>query len=279
MKFPEASIDDVRTYWNLRPCNVKHSKAQPGTIRYFNDIEKRKYFVEPHIPRFAGFAQWYNKDVLEVGCGIGTDTMNFARAGARVVAVDLSAESLKIASQRAKLMAPYENIQFIEGNAEELPKVLSLKEKYDLVYSFGVLHHTPHPEEAFRQLRNYLKPDGELRIMVYNRFSTKAFAVTKGRIWRDDLIAKHSEAQTGCPVTYSYTKKSLEKMLFKCGYLVKDIKIDHIFPYSIPEYVNYEYKKRWYWRILPKPVFRWMERHFGWHLCATAIRNPKWSFS
>ena len=63
--------------------------------------EKRKYFVEPHIPAFAQFERWKGKKVLEVGCGIGTDAINFARAGARVTAVDLSDESLKLAKQRA----------------------------------------------------------------------------------------------------------------------------------------------------------------------------------
>jgi hypothetical protein len=76
--FRDTSIDRVRDYWNRRPCNVRHSPAPPGTRSYFDQVEERKYLVEPHIRRFAQFDRWSGKRVLEIGCGIGTDTMNFA---------------------------------------------------------------------------------------------------------------------------------------------------------------------------------------------------------
>ncbi len=78
------SIERVRTYWDTRPCNIRHSPRQVGTREYFAEVEARKYFVEPHIPRFAQFDRWSGKHVLEVECGIGTNTINFARNGARV---------------------------------------------------------------------------------------------------------------------------------------------------------------------------------------------------
>ena len=99
----QPSIQTVQSYWNARPCNIRHSPLPIGTKEYFDEVEKRKYFVEPHIPGFAQFERWKGKKVLEVGCGIGTDTINFARGGALVTAVDLSEESLKIARQRAKV--------------------------------------------------------------------------------------------------------------------------------------------------------------------------------
>ncbi len=86
--FRRVSIDAIREFWDGRPCNVRHSPSAVGTKQYFDEVERRKYFVEPHIPVFAEFDRWKGKRVLEVGCGIGTDTMNFARAGAEVSAVD-----------------------------------------------------------------------------------------------------------------------------------------------------------------------------------------------
>ena len=109
--------------------------------------------------------------------------------------------------------------------------------------------------------------------MVYNRFSWKVLWILlsygKGAFWNiDQLIARYSEAQTGCPVTYSYTKKSLAKLLD--GFRVETTGVDHIFPYIISEYKQYRYKKVWYFRLIPEKMFRWLERHFGWHLMATA---------
>ena len=72
-----TAIDKVKDYWNERPCNIRHSHKEVGTRQYFDEVEARKYFVEPHIPRFAEFESWQGKKVLEIGCGIGTDTINF----------------------------------------------------------------------------------------------------------------------------------------------------------------------------------------------------------
>src|SRR5215470_15423837 len=97
------SVEDVRRYWNARPCNIRHSPKPVGSREYFDEVEARKYFVEPHIPGFADFERWRDKRVLEIGCGIGTDTINFARHGASVAVAELSDESIRVAEQRAEI--------------------------------------------------------------------------------------------------------------------------------------------------------------------------------
>lgn len=272
-EFTDVSIQKVKDYWNARPCNIRHSTAEIGTEEYFNQVEARKYFVEPHIPAFAEFEKWRGKKVLEIGCGIGTDTMNFARAGATVTAVDLSAESIKLAKKRAEVFGLTDKIEFYEANAEKLSEFIP-PQKYDLVYSFGVIHHSPHPEKIVEQIRqNFVHENTRLKLMVYYRTSWKVFWMLlqeKGKFWKlDEIIAKHSEAQTGCPITYSYTKSSV-KDLVGDGFKIEDIFVDHIFPYQIPKYVKYEYEMEWYWKMLPKSVFRALEKKLGWHLCLTA---------
>lgn len=275
--FVETSIQKVSEYWNARPCNIRHSPKPVGTREYFDEVEARKYFVEYHIPGFADFERWRDKRVLEIGCGIGTDTINFARHGAAVTAIDLTEGSLEVARQRAEVFGLQDRIRFIQANAEELSSFVPV-ESYDLVYSFGVIHHTPQPERVLDQIRKYVKPGTEVRIMVYNRWSWKVlwilFVYGKGRFWKlNRLVADYSEAQTGCPVTYSYSRRGGRRWLERHGFRVTRVFVDHIFPYSIPEYVRYEYKKVWYFRWIPQALFRGLERMFGWHLCL--IAEPK----
>ena len=275
--FEDTPLTRVADYWNARPCNIRHSTKPVGTREYFDEVEARKYMVEPHIPGFAEFERWRGKKVLEIGCGIGTDTINFARAGAQVTSVDLTEKSLEVARQRAKVFGFEDRIRFIQANAERLSDYVPL-EPYDLIYSFGVIHHTPHPERVLDEIRKYMKPDSTLKIMVYNRWSWKVlwilFVYGKGRFWKlDRLIADSSEAQTGCPVTYSYSRASGRRLLEDHGFRVTRTMVDHIFAFSIPEYVQYRYKKVWYFRWMPRPLFRALERAFGWHLCLTA--EPK----
>jgi SAM-dependent methyltransferase len=271
--FGEVPIDRVREFWDRRPCNIRHSPAPVGTRLYFDEVEARKYFVEPHIPGFADFTRWSGRRVLEIGCGIGTDTINFARAGAEITAVDLSGASLEMASRRAEVFGLHDRVRFIQADAERLVDAVP-PGRFDLVYSFGVIHHSPHPERIIDQIGRFLAPGGCLKLMVYHRYSWKVLATVlgsgKGRFWQaDELIARHSEAQSGCPVTYVYSRAELRRLLGE-RYHVQDMFVEHIFPYRVADYVQYRYRKVWYFRYLPSAVFRGMERRWGWHLCVTA---------
>jgi 2-polyprenyl-3-methyl-5-hydroxy-6-metoxy-1,4-benzoquinol methylase len=270
----EKSIREVERYWDACPCNIRHSRKPIGSREYFDEVEARKYLVEPHIPAFADFARWRDKRVLEVGCGIGTDSINFARAGARLTAVDLSSESIRIARERAEIFGVADRIDFRQANAEELASAVH-GEPYDLVYSFGVIHHTPNPEAALAEMRRLIAPGGVLKLMIYHRRSWKVFSILafeeRGRFWRaDELIAKHSEAQTGCPVTFAYTRHEARELVERNGFVVRDLEVDHVFPYRVRDYVAYRYVKEPYFRWMPEPLFRAFEHRFGWHLLITA---------
>ena len=272
--FENKPITEVRDYWNRRPCNIRHSPKPVGSKEYFDEVEQRKYFVEPHIPGFAQFSKWQGKKVLEIGCGIGTDTMNFARAGATVTAVDLSEKSIEVAKQRAEVFGLGDRIRFYQANAEELSQVVPV-EPYDLIYSFGVIHHTPRPDRVVEQLKAYSKPGTTLKVMVYHRYSFKVLWIMlkygKLQFWKtNEIVTQHAEAQFGCPIAYIYSKKQGRALLEQHGFKTSDDKLDHIFPYVIPEYVQYRYRKVWYFRWMPEFLFRALERGFGWHLCLTA---------
>lgn len=273
-EFIKVPIERVKDFWDRHPCNLHHSPKRVGTKEYFEEVEARKYYIEPHILRFAEFARWRGKRVLEIGCGIGTDTINFARSGAWVTAVELSEKSLEIAKQRSEIYGFQKRIQFYCGNAEELSAFVPV-EPYDLIYSFGTIHHTPHPEGVIAQMRHYVRPGSTVKIMVYHRYSWKALWILltygKGRFWRlTELITQYSEAQSGCPATYTFTPKQMKNTLVRHGFRIIEMWVDHIFAYRIADYVQYRYVKVWYFRRMPAVLFRWLERHFGWHLCVTA---------
>ena len=116
--FSAVPIDKVKEFWDRRPCNIRHSNKPIGTREYFDEVEKRKYFIEPHIPGFAEFEKWYGKRVLEIGCGLGTEEINFARHGADLTVIEVSQESLDIAKKRFKVYGLHAH--FILGNADNL---------------------------------------------------------------------------------------------------------------------------------------------------------------
>src|ERR1700730_606841 len=169
--FSTVSIDTVKEFWNKRPCNVKHSNKTVGSREYFDEVEQRKYFVEPHIPPFAEFNKWHGKHVLDIGCGIGTQAINFARNGAILTVIELSEESLALAKKRFSVYGL--NANFILGNAEDLDTLLPKGATFDLIWSFGVIHHSPYPEKILKKCNAFLKDDGEIRMMVSAKLSYK----------------------------------------------------------------------------------------------------------
>lgn len=269
-----GSIQDVRTYWNRRPCNIRHSKQPVGSREYFDEVEARKYLVEPHIQGFAQFERWKGKKVLEIGCGIGTDSINFARAGADLTIVELSEESLAVCRQRFCVYGL--QAKFFNRNAEELTSFLPT-EPYDLIYSFGVIHHTPHPERVLQQIKRYCHQETEIRLMLYSKWSWKVFWIIlrdgKAQFWKtDEMVRRYSEAQTGCPVTFYYSFRDVRRLL--ADFSILEIKKDHIFPYAIDKYINYKYQWVWYFRWMPTVLFRWLEGKFGWHTLVVARMKP-----
>lgn len=181
---------------------------------------------------------------------------------------------MDLAKQRVEVYGLQDRIRFYLGNAEELSHLVPV-EPYSLVYSFGVIHHTPNPHRVIEQMCNYVTSGTTIKLMVYHRYAWKVLWILlkygRGQFWRlRELVARHSEGQTGCPVTHIFTRREICELLARYGASVTNAQIDHIFPYRIPDYLEHRYSKVWYFRWMPSPLFRFLERHVGWHLCVTA---------
>jgi ubiquinone/menaquinone biosynthesis C-methylase UbiE len=156
----------VRDFWQEHPCGTKFADAEVGTREFYAAVEEHRYRVEWHIPAAAGFDRARGLRVLEIGCGLGTDGARFARAGAVYTGVDLTEAAVSLARRRFEV----EGLrgEFRVADAERLDFA---DESFDLVYSHGVLHHTPDTEAAVREVRRVLKPGGRAVVMLYHRDS------------------------------------------------------------------------------------------------------------
>jgi len=161
---------------------------------------------------------------------------------------------------------------FYCGNIEDLSSFLPAQ-RFDLIYSFGVIHHTPNPQRVLAAIQSFCSPETQVQIMLYSKWSWKVLWILltygHGAIWKlQELVRTYSEAQSSCPVTYYYSFREIAH-LFK-GYEILAIRKEHIFPYIIEKYVQYQYERPWYFRALPRPVFRWLEHQLGWHTLVVA---------
>ena len=163
----EAELKErVRAFWQAHPCGTKFSDAETGTCEFFDRVEQHRYEKEWHIPQAADFASARGLRVLEIGCGMGTDGAQFAKAGAIYTGVDLTEAAIDLARQRFELSGLQG--EFRVADAEKLGFA---NDSFDLVYSHGVLHHTPDITASVREIHRVLKPGGRAVVMLYHRGS------------------------------------------------------------------------------------------------------------
>lgn len=156
----------VREFWQQHPCGTKFSDAEMGSREFFERVEAHRYEKEWHIQSAADFAGTRGLKVLEIGCGLGTDGAQFARAGADYTGIDLTDAAIELARKRFAVS----NLKgsFLVSDAENLDFP---NDSFDLVYSHGVLHHTPDIAAAVHEIHRVLKPGGRAMVMLYHRGS------------------------------------------------------------------------------------------------------------
>lgn len=246
--------ETVKKFWDDRPCNIKHSDKPIGTKEYFEEVTTRKYKVEPHILAFANFPEWKDKDVLEVGCGIGTAAQSFTEHGARYTGIDVSERSIELARKRLDLFGLPGDVQ-----VQDIQSWRSGK-KYDLIYSFGVLHHIRDLPSALENIRTMLKPGGVFKMMMYAENSWKKMCIDAG--------LDQYEAQSGVPIANTYTHEEIRDLVKDFGGEVT-IEQDHIFQWNVDEYKKYNYVREPWFEAMPPELVRALETRFGWHLMIT----------
>jgi len=158
----------AREQWGQDPCGAEYDREHElGTREFFDRVERHRYHeYAAWMPRLMEFEKFRDKRLLEIGCGMGTDLLQFARGGARCTGIDLTPRSIEITRHHFRLYGADGNFMISDG--EHLP---FCTESFDVVYSNGVLHHTPNTAGAIREVHRVLRPGGVAKVMLYHRTS------------------------------------------------------------------------------------------------------------
>ena len=196
---------EVQRFWNTEPCGTRYL----GTREDFDEHARARYTLEPYIRDFAGFGRAAGKRVLEIGVGMGADYLEWLKVGALATGVDLSSASLERARQRCVMAGHRSDLGL--ADAENLP---FSENTFDIVYSYGVMHHSADPAQCVREARRVLKPGGQLRIMIYHHPSLTGLMLwlrhgfLRGKSLRQ-AVFDHLES----PGTNSYTQEEALRLL------------------------------------------------------------------
>ena len=217
-------IKEIQQWWNNHLPQRNYSDKELYSNGWFDEIEEKRYNVYyKFFPEVLQFTKWENKKVLEIGCGIGTDIIQFAKNKAIVTAIDLTENGVKATKKRFKMYGLKGNI--FQANACNLPFESNI---FDLVYSMGVMHHIPNIQKAIDEAYRVCKPNGKIIILLYAKgWKHYVFRVILNKFWPEKKKDKNSE-MWGCPLTYVFSKREV-KRLFRGNVSIKRYRLGAFF--------------------------------------------------
>ncbi len=248
-----ASKIDIAEFWNEAACGEELYLSSLSADGFLQQAQIR-YELEPYIIDFAGFADAKDKAVLEIGVGLGADHQRFAEAGARLSGIDLTPRAIEITRHRFREFGLVSELRVGDAEALSFPDG-----SFDLVYSWGVIHHSPNTQQAANEIFRVLRPGGECRVMIYHRHSLLGYmlwfryGLLSGKPLRklEDVYAKHLES----PGTKAYTKNEVREMFSGFENLSVNVQLTHA-------------------DLLSSPAG---QRHMGWLLSTARRFWPRWA--
>jgi ubiquinone/menaquinone biosynthesis C-methylase UbiE len=155
----------VHDFWNEASCG-EDLYLQSTDRAGYEAQAKIRYELEPYIDEFARFGEARGKRVLEIGVGLGADHQKFAQAGAELYGIDLTERAIEHTRRRLAVFGLSSRLSIGDAEKQVFPN-----EFFDVVYSWGVLHHSPNTPQAVAEVHRLLKRGGEARIMIYSKWS------------------------------------------------------------------------------------------------------------
>lgn len=257
---------DVADFWNAEPCGTRYL----GEEIDFAQHAAERYRLEPYIPNFAQFADSEGLRVLEVGVGMGADYEQWLRAGAIATGVDLSDASLRRARQRCGHTGLQHDLR--QADAENLPFA---DNSFDVVYSYGVMHHSPDTQKCLDEAWRVLKPGGTARIMLYHHASLTGIMLwLRYGIWRGQSVRRCVYERLESPGTKTFTKTEVKRMMSR----FERVHVQQVFSpgdllLSKPSSRFQSPIYRLAWKLFPQELMRRFAQRWGLFLLIAAYKG------
>jgi 2-polyprenyl-3-methyl-5-hydroxy-6-metoxy-1,4-benzoquinol methylase len=258
----------ARAQWGKDPAGAVYGKQhEVGTREFFEAVEHHRYSeYAPWMPEVMGFNEFAGLRLLEIGCGMGTDLLQFARGGARVTGTDLTPRSIEISQKHLTVYG--ESGDFAIADCETLPFA---NESFDVVYSNGVLHHTPDTAGAVREIHRVLRPGGQTRVMLYHRgsFAYWGEVILRHGIFKGELLRGNSPARImskyvefnqggGRPLVKVYSRGQARRLF--SAFREVSVQVEQLTRAEL----------YFLGSLIPERLFRRLRRGFGWNVIISA---------
>ena len=260
----------AREQWGQDPCGAEYDREHElGTREFFDSVERHRYQeYAPWMPRLMEFERFRGARLLEIGCGMGSDLLQFARGGARCTGIDLTPRSVEITRHRFRLYGTDGNFMISDG--ERLP---FRTESFDVVYSNGVLHHTPDTAGAIREVHRVLRPGGVAKVMLYHRNSLNYWieiVLRRGVLGLEFLRGRSAEEIMSRVIEFSdhdarplvkvYSRKQAHELFS----MFKDVRVD------VEQLMRSEL--RFLSPLVSEERLNRLRKRVGWNVIITAVK-------
>lgn len=259
----------ARKQWGSDPAGAVYgSEHEFGSKEFFEEVERHRYQdYAPWMPEVMGFNEHAGERLLEVGCGMGTDLLQFARGGAICTGVDLTPRSIEISKHRFKLYDVPGT--FVIADGEKLPFP---DKSFDVVYSNGVLHHTPDTNGAVQEIHRVLRPGGIAKVMLYYRHSLNYWGeimlhrgLLRGQLLRgatpEEIMGRFVEVGEEADPLVKVYNRSQARQLFKSFSTIE---------FEVDQMIRAEFYALG--QMMPESIFNALRKRFGWNLIITATK-------
>lgn len=255
----QTEQDRNRLWWEQLPMTYfdwASSDRLPHSPEGFAEIRHLLLSNSPFLRDEFDFSALAGKSVLDLGCGSGVLSCLLAEAGAAVTAADLTETAIKLTREWATQLSL--DIEAVQTDAESL---VFADNSFDYVFSWGVLHHSKHTEQAFAEVKRVLRPGGSGLVMVYHKTSAVYYLkglqwlILKGKIFQGYGFQSVQRFFTDGYFHRHFTRRQLHKALTEAGLEVTDVIVTQmekkIFP-GLPVWLDRMLKKRFGWLIIAR---------------------------